>query len=359
MNDLTAPSTHRRPAVANEAPLLEVDDLQVHYESRSRAHRKLGYDVRAVDGVTFSVGHGETLGLVGESGCGKSTTGRAVLQLVKPTAGSVRFKGKDVTGADRSEMRAFRRGMQAVFQDPYDSLNPRMRIGDLVAEPMVIHKMASGDELAARTAELLEMVGLDPELAKRRPSELSGGQRQRVCIARALSVDPEFIVCDEAVSALDVSVQAQVLNVLRRLQRELNLSYLFIGHDLSVVRHVSDRVAVMYAGLLVESAESVELYRQPYHPYTVSLLGSSPVADPSVERNRPSVVVRGEPPSPANMPVGCRFAPRCPLARETCHQVAPPYAEVEPGRWVACHYWQEVKEGRAVEAAVAGTGATA
>jgi oligopeptide transport system ATP-binding protein len=350
-SNLAAASTSLAGVPTDGNTILEVTGLQVHYKSRSRAHRKLGYDVRAVAGVTFSVGHGETLGLVGESGCGKSTTGRAVLQLVKPTAGCIRFHGKDVTTADRAELRSFRRGMQAVFQDPYDSLNPRMRIGDLVAEPMVIHKLAERDELARRTAELLEMVGLDPDVAKRRPSELSGGQRQRVCIARALSVDPDFIVCDEAVSALDVSVQAQVLNVLRRLQRELNLSYLFIGHDLSVVRHVSDRVAVMYAGLLVESAESVALYEQPYHPYTVSLLGSSPVADPAVERSRPSVVVRGEPPSPANMPVGCRFAPRCPLARETCHQVAPPYAEVEPGRWVACHYWQEVKKGRAVEAA--------
>jgi oligopeptide/dipeptide ABC transporter ATP-binding protein len=329
---------------ATPTPLLEVKDLQVHYKSRSRAHRKLGYDVRAVDGVSFTVAPGETLGLVGESGCGKSTTGRAILQLIKPTAGSVRFDGTDVTEARRRRLVQLRRGMQAVFQDPYDSLNPRMTIGDIVGEPLIIHRLAKGEDRRKRVGDLLELVGLSRELMSRRPSELSGGQRQRVCVAKALAVNPKFIVCDEAVSALDVSVQAQVLNLLRRLQRELGLSYLFIGHDLSVVRHVSDRVAVMYAGLLVESADSERLYERPYHPYTVSLLASSPVADPRVERSRPVAAVTGEPPSPSNIPAGCRFAPRCPLAREKCRAEEPAYIEVEPGRTVACHFWQKVKE---------------
>ncbi|MFI6344324.1 ABC transporter ATP-binding protein [Streptomyces sp. NPDC050560] len=331
-----------------KAPLLEVEALRVHY--RSRARGRLGYPVRAVDGVSFSIAPGETLGLVGESGCGKSTTGRAVLRLVKPTGGAVRFDGHDLAGADRRRLRELRRGMQAVFQDPYDSLNPRMTIGDLVGEPLTIHGIAHGDQRRTRIGELLELVGLSPELASRRPSELSGGQRQRVCVARALAVGPRFIVCDEAVSALDVSVQAQVLNLLGRLQRDLGLSYLFIGHDLSVVRHVCDRVAVMYAGQLVESAASEPLYERPYHPYTVSLLASSPVADPRVERARPFASATGEPPSPARMPAGCRFASRCPLARDRCRAEAPVYEEVAPGRRVACHYWREVADAPAATA---------
>ncbi|MEW2508217.1 ABC transporter ATP-binding protein [Amycolatopsis sp. NPDC047767] len=325
------------------AALLEVEGLQVHYRSQSRAQRRLGYGVRAVDGVSFSVGPGETLGLVGESGCGKSTTGRAILQLVEPTSGSIRFDGQELQGHNRRRQRELRRGIQAVFQDPYDSLNPRMRIGDIVGEPMTVHHLASGAERERKVGDLLEQVGLSREVMARRPSELSGGQRQRVCIARALAVDPRFIVCDEAVSALDVSVQAQVLNLLRRLQRELHLSYLFIGHDLSVVRHVSDRVAVMYAGQLVETADSEGLYTSPHHPYTVSLLRSSPVADPRVERNRPFIPAAGEPPSPTEVPTGCRFAGRCPLARQQCRDEAPKLTEVEPGRSVACHFWREVE----------------
>jgi len=339
-----------RPTATGEA-LVEVDDLHVHYASRSRAHRKLGYDVRAVDGVSLSVGTGETLGLVGESGCGKSTTGRAILQLVKPTSGSVRFDGLDVTGLRRRGRLELSRGMQAIFQDPYDSLNPRMSVGGAIAEPLAIHRTARGAARKHRIGELLELVGLNPDLMSRRPSELSGGQRQRVCIAKAIAVNPRFVVCDEAVSALDVSVQAQVLNLMRRLQRELNLSYLFIGHDLSVVRHISHRVAVMYAGQLVESADSDPLYERPYHPYTVSLLASSPSPDPRSERNRPTAVVRGEPPSMANMPPGCRYAPRCPLAQDKCRQQAPAYTEVEPGRHVACHFWPDVKNRSSLAAA--------
>ncbi|MGY4647034.1 ABC transporter ATP-binding protein [Mycobacterium sp. URHB0021] len=340
------------------APILEVTDLHVHYASQSRAHRKLGYNVRAVDGVSLSVASGETLGLVGESGCGKSTTGRAILQLVKPTSGTVRFSGIDVTGARRGTRLELSRGMQAVFQDPYDSLNPRMSVGSAIAEPLAIQRTMRGAARRQRVGELLELVGLSPDLVSRRPSELSGGQRQRVCIAKAIAVNPTFVVCDEAVSALDVSVQAQVLNLMRRLQRELHLSYLFIGHDLSVVRHVSHRVAVMYAGQLVESADSDALYERPYHPYTVSLLASSPSPDPRIERNRPLTAVRGEPPSLANMPTGCRFAPRCPLAQDKCREQAPGYVEVEPGRTVACHYWRGVKDGRDPDTAAAVASAT-
>ncbi|MFC5745751.1 ABC transporter ATP-binding protein [Actinomadura rugatobispora] len=342
---MTATATSATGATpSGDGALLEVTDLRVHYKSRSRAHRRLGYDVRAVDGISFAVAPGETLGLVGESGCGKSTTGRAVLQLVKPTGGTVRFDGVDVTGAGRRRLLEVRRGLQVVFQDPYDSLNPRMKVGDIVAEPLAIHGLAKGEARRGRVGDLLELVGLGREMMSRRPSELSGGQRQRVCIAKALAVNPKFIVCDEAVSALDVSVQAQVLNLLRRLQRELGLSYLFIGHDLSVVRHISDRVAVMYAGRLVESAASEPLYERPYHPYTVSLLASSPVPDPRIERDRPVVPVAGEPPSQSNLPAGCRFAARCPLARDRCRAEAPAYTEVEPGRMVACHFWREVRD---------------
>lgn len=336
-------SLDKRERSTSSTPLLEVDDLVVHYRSQSRATRRLGYAVRAVDGVTFAVATGETLGLVGESGCGKSTIGRAVLQLVKPTGGAVRFDGQDVTQARGRALMTLRRGSQAVFQDPYDSLNPRMSVGALVGEPLVIHRLAKGHAVRKRVGELLELVGLSADMASRRPAELSGGQRQRVCIARALAVGPRFIVCDEAVSALDVSVQAQILNLLRKLQRELGLSYLFIGHDLSVVRHVSDRVAVMYIGQLVESADVDEIYANPYHPYTMSLLASSPVPDPEVERDRQEVTVRGEPPSPTNIPRGCRFAPRCAFAQDHCREEAPAYSEVEPGRWVACHYWRDVK----------------
>jgi oligopeptide transport system ATP-binding protein len=344
-------------AQENGGPLLEVVDLHVHYASRSRAQRKLGHEVRAVDGVSLSVRYGETLGLVGESGCGKSTAGRAILQLVKPTSGTVRFAGVDVTGARRRTRLELSRGMQAVFQDPYDSLNPRMSVGSAIAEPLAIQRTARGVARRQRVGELLDLVGLNPDLMSRRPSELSGGQRQRVCIAKAIAVNPRFVVCDEAVSALDVSVQAQVLNLMRRLQRELNLSYLFIGHDLSVVRHISDRVAVMYAGKLVESADSDDLYRRPYHPYTASLLASSPSPDPRIERNRPLTVVRGEPPSLANVPTGCRFAPRCPLAQDKCRDQEPQYVEVEPGRWVACHFWRDVKNGRDPDTAAAVTSA--
>lgn len=323
-------------------PLLEVHDLRVDYPVQSRVRGR--HMLRAVDGVSFEIGRGQTLGLVGESGCGKSTTGRAILRLVDPTAGTIRFQNTDLLAAKGQPLKRLRRSLQAVFQDPYDSLNPRMRVRDIVGEPLTIHRVAGGDEQRRRVADLLDRVGVSDEIGARRPAELSGGQRQRVGIARALAGDPSLIVCDEAVSALDVSVQAQVLNLLRGLQRELGLSYLFIAHDLSVVRYVSDQIAVMYLGKLVERASSDELYARPYHPYTVSLLRSAPDVDPDAERSRPPTPDIGEAASPIDPPSGCRFHPRCPFARAECARVEPAYEEVEPGRWVACHYWQDVKQ---------------
>ncbi|MPZ63278.1 MAG: ATP-binding cassette domain-containing protein [Propionibacteriales bacterium] len=333
------------PARSAEGPLLDVRDLVVHFDARAAMFRRGRQTARAVDGVSFSVDAGETLGLVGESGCGKSTTGRALLKLVKPTAGSVSFQGEDLLATRGRDLKRLRRGLQAVFQDPYDSLNPRMRIRDIVGEPLIIHGLATGATRRRQILELMERVGLSEDLANRLPAELSGGQRQRVGIARALAVNPSFIVCDEAVSALDVSVQAQVLNLLRRLQQDLGLSYLFISHDLSVVRHVSDRVAVMYAGKLAESASSEVLYARPYHPYTLSILAAAPVADPDVERRRPDEPVTGEAPSPVHPPSGCRFHPRCPLAQDRCRTEEPELVEVEPGRWTACHFWRTLKDG--------------
>lgn len=332
-------------------PLLEVEDLSVDYQVHSRSRGR--HVLRAVDGLSFQIGRGQTLGLVGESGCGKSTTGRAILRLAEPTAGRIRFQGTDLLAAKGQPLKRLRRSLQAVFQDPYDSLNPRMRVRDIIGEPLTIHRLASGDERQRRVAELLERVGVSEEVGARRPTELSGGQRQRIGIARALAVDPSLIVCDEAVSALDVSVQAQVLNLLRSLQRELELSYLFIAHDLSVVRYVSDQIAVMYLGKLVERASSDELYARPYHPYTLSLLRSAPDVDPDAERSRPPTPDIGEPASPTDPPSGCRFHPRCPFARAECARVEPAYEEVEPGRWVACHYWQDVKQSGGEAAAAA------
>lgn len=345
-------------SVQTSEPLLEVRDLQVHFRAQSRMHRRQGFSVRAVDGVSFELRTGETLGLVGESGCGKSTTGRAILRLVQPDAGSIVFDGHDLTEAKGQQLKQLRRGIQAIFQDPYDSLNPRLKVKNIIAEPLVANRVARGTRKHERVLELLDMVGLSHEMADRRPSGLSGGQRQRVGIARALALRPSFVVCDEAVSALDVSVQAQVLNILRALQRELGLSYLFIGHDLAVVRYVADRVAVMYAGQLVESGASEDVYAHPYHPYTITLLASSPLADPQRERVRDSVPVAGEPPSPVNPPSGCRFHPRCPFAREICRTDAPAFAEVEPGRKVACHFWEEVRDS-ALSATVTGGGESA
>jgi len=320
-------------------PLLEVKGLRMHFpviEGIVR-RRKVG-DVKAVDGVDFTIGRGETLGLVGESGCGKTTTGRCVLRLEHPTAGEILYDGVDLAQLQRKELRAMRRRIQVIFQDPYSSLNPRMKVGEILAEPMKVHAVeADARKRAARVRELLAVCGLDPRFADRYPHEMSGGQRQRVGIARALALEPEFIVCDEAVSALDVSIQAQVINLLEDLRERFGLTYLFIAHDLSVVRHLCQRVAVMYLGRIVELAGSDELFDTPLHPYTQALLAAVPVPDPSVEASRVFRSAAGEVPSPINPPSGCVFHPRCPIAVDRCKQARPEVREVRPGHWAACH----------------------
>jgi oligopeptide transport system ATP-binding protein len=290
--------------------------------------------VRAVDGVSFDIEPGETLGLVGESGCGKTTTGRVILRLLEATGGKVLFRGENVLEMDPKRLRALRREMQIVFQDPFGSLNPRITVGGMLTEAMKVHHIAEGREAQERVRELLEVVGLSARHASRYPHEFSGGQRQRIGIARALSVNPRFIVADEPVSALDVSVQAQVINLLQDLQQEFELTYLFIAHDLSVVEHISDRVAVMYLGRIVELTDSEELYAHPLHPYTRALLSAVPVADPKVRKER--IVLRGDVPSPANPPSGCPFHPRCPIAGPECAEVVPQLRDVGGGHWVAC-----------------------
>ena len=317
-------------------PLLSVRQLTKHYPRRSGVFGGSKGVVKAVDGVSFEVYPGETLALVGESGCGKTTTGRAILRLIEPTSGEVTFDGQDVLHLDSTTLRRLRRKMQIIFQDPFSSLNPRMTIGAIVREGLTIHNIAKGADADRRVIQLLEEVGLRPEYANRYPHEFSGGQRQRVGIARALSVEPRFIVCDEPVSALDVSVQAQVINLLQDLQRERGLSYLFIAHDLSVVEHIADRVAVMYLGHIVELATAQDLYREPLMPYTQALLSAVPVPDPAARRDR--IVLQGDVPSPANPPTGCVFHPRChhPRKDAACQSIVPPLEEKAPGHYVAC-----------------------
>ena len=294
-------------------------------------------EVKAVDGVSFFIKRGETLGLVGESGCGKTTTGRCILQLETATAGEILYNGKDLTKLTQKEMSPIREKIQVIFQDPFSSLNPRMKIGDILAEPMAVHKIITDKEgRDNRVRELLSLCGLNPKFADRYPHEMSGGQRQRVGIARALALNPEFIICDEAVSALDVSIQAQVINLLEDLRDEFGLTYLFISHDLSVIRHLCQRVAVMYLGHIVELAECDELYDNPIHPYTRALLAAVPIPDPAVEAKRAHEVVKGEVPSPINPPSGCVFHPRCPLAVDGCSKAIPEFREIKPGHWVAC-----------------------
>ena len=294
-------------------------------------------EVKAVDGVSFFIKRGETLGLVGESGCGKTTTGRCILQLERATAGEILYNGKDLTKLTQKEMSPIREKIQVIFQDPFSSLNPRMKIGDILTEPMAVHNIITDKEgRDNRVRELLSLCGLNPKFADRYPHEMSGGQRQRVGIARALALNPEFIICDEAVSALDVSIQAQVINLLEDLRDEFGLTYLFISHDLSVIRHLCQRVAVMYLGHIVELAECDELYDNPIHPYTRALLAAVPIPDPAVEAKRAHEVVKGEVPSPINPPSGCVFHPRCPLAVGGCSKAIPEFREIKPGHWVAC-----------------------
>ena len=323
---------------SNGNDILEVRNLQMYFPVTSGIifQRKVA-DIKAVDGVSFSIKKGETLGLVGESGCGKTTAGRCILQLYEPTGGDVLFEGQRLNDLTTKEMIPFRRKMQIIFQDPYGSLNPRMTCGDIIGEPLVIHKLTSGKgEYNDRIAELLTVVGLNPYMADRYPHEFSGGQRQRIGIARALAVNPSFIVCDEPVSALDVSIQAQVINLLEELQDQFGLTYLFIAHDLSVVRHISDRVAVMYLGHIVEIADRDELHENPQHPYTKALLSAVPFPDPVLEAQRERVVLTGDVPSPMNPPEGCVFHTRCPSMIDDCTLGMPELREVSPGHFVAC-----------------------
>ena len=324
--------------------ILEVSHLKKYFPIKGGMFGKQVGAVKAVDDVSFTLKRGTTMGLVGESGCGKSTTGRTILRLIEKTDGQVLFNGKDVYGLSNREMRDMRTKMQIIFQDPYSSLNPRMTVGDIIGEGIDIHKLYTGKERQEKIYELLELVGLNREHALRFPHEFSGGQRQRIGIARALAIEPEFIVCDEPISALDVSIQAQVVNLLIELQQKKNLTYLFIAHDLSMVKHISDRVGVMYLGNMVEFAESDELYQNPLHPYTKALMAAIPIPDPDTEEQKKRIRLEGEIPSPVNPKPGCRFVTRCRYATEKCHQETPQLEELKPEHFVACHRAKELME---------------
>jgi oligopeptide transport system ATP-binding protein len=345
------------------APLLDVRDLAVHFRlSKGLLFQRHSGTVRAVDGVTFSIEQGDTLGLVGESGCGKSTTGRAIVRLNRPTAGSIRLDGQELTTLDGSALRSMRRRLQMIFQDPYSSLNPRMTVAAIIGEPLQIHGAGTVRERAERVRELLSVVGLSRQALDRYPHQFSGGQRQRIGIARALALNPDVIIADEPISALDVSIQAQILNLLGRLQRDFRLTYLFIAHDLAAVRHISSRVLVMYLGRIVESGPSRELYRRPLHPYTVALLSAVPIPDPAVEASRRRIVLKGDVPSPANPPTGCLFHPRCWLRERLgnptqCSEISPPLRALDTNHTVACHFAEQVEGAAEQRQAVRAPGA--
>jgi len=324
--------------------LLRVERLEKHFPiTRGIIFQNEVGAVKAVDGVSFDIKSGETLGLVGESGCGKTTTGRTILQLHEPTGGEVFFRDINLVEADSGTMRELRRDMQIIFQDPYASLNPRMTVGRIISEPLEVHNIGTPKERRDRVQELLRLVGLNPYFVNRYPHEFSGGQRQRIGVARALALEPEFIVCDEPISALDVSIQAQVVNLLEELQNELGLTYLFIAHDLSMVRHISDRIAVMYLGKIVELATRDELFNNTFHPYSIALLSAVPLHNPKAERARKRIILKGDVPSPANPPPACRFHTRCPIAKEVCGIEEPEFREYEEGHWVACHFVEEAQ----------------
>jgi len=337
MAQVSEPMQQMKPQT-QDGYLLEVRNLKQYFPvTVGIVVQKKIADIKAVDGVSFYIRPGETLGLVGESGCGKTTTGRSILQLNVPTEGQVFFKGIDLTKLKPNQMRPLRREMQLIFQDPYSSLNPRMSVGEIIGEPLLVHNIASGKEKKERVEEIMRITGLNPYFASRYPHEFSGGQRQRISIARALAVEPDFIVCDEPISALDVSIQAQIINLLEELQDEFGLTYLFIAHDLSVVRHISDRVAVMYLGKIAEIAPRGEIYQNPLHPYTKALLSAVPIPDPIVEAQRERILLAGDVPSPMRPPPGCNFHTRCPIAIDYCKEVAPELRDVGADHMVSCH----------------------
>ncbi len=327
---------------ATQEPLVQVRNLKKYFPiQRGMVIQRHVGDVKAVDDVSFDVLRGETLGLVGETGCGKTTVGRTILRLYEPTGGQVIFDGVDLVSLNEGELRRMRQRMQMIFQDPYASLNPRMTVGSIVSSPLDVHKTVHSKNKSKRVDDLLDMVGLNPEFVNRYPHEFSGGQRQRIGIARALAVSPDLIICDEPISSLDVSIQAQVVNLLEELQRELGLTYIFIAHDLSMVRHISNRIAVMYLGKIMELADRNDIYLDPIHPYTQALMSAVPLPDPDIQRKRKRILLEGDIPSPTNPPVGCNFNTRCPAAKERCFKEDPAFREIKPGHWAACHFAED------------------